>query len=51
MKKLKKSLKPRLNEEATAKLIDAELDSEKEMEEDYSIVDKAANPMNAVMNK
>jgi cell division protein FtsW len=33
------------------KLIDAELDAEKEVEEDYSIVDKAANPMNAVMNK
>jgi cell division protein FtsW len=37
-------------EEALQKLIDAELDAEKE-EEDYSIVDKAANPMNAVMNK
>jgi hypothetical protein len=28
MKKLKKSLKPLLNEEGTSKLIDAELDSE-----------------------
>jgi cell division protein FtsW len=37
-------------EEALQKLIDAELDAE-EVEEDYSIVDKAANPMNAVMNK
>jgi cell division protein FtsW len=38
-------------EEALQKLIDAELDAEKEVEEDYSIVDKAANPMNAVLNK
>jgi cell division protein FtsW len=36
-------------EEALQKLIDAELDAEKE--EDYSIVDKATNPMNAVFNK
>jgi cell division protein FtsW len=36
-------------EEALQKLIDAELDAEKE--ENYSIVDKATNPMNAVFNK
>jgi cell division protein FtsW len=38
-------------EEALQKLIDAELDSEKEIEENYSITDKATNPMNAVLNK
>jgi cell division protein FtsW len=38
-------------EEALQKLIDAELDAEREIEEDYSIVDKAGNPMNAVLNK
>jgi cell division protein FtsW len=38
-------------EEALQKLIDAELDSEKEVIEDYSITDKATNPMNAVLNK
>jgi cell division protein FtsW len=38
-------------EEALQKLIDAELDSEKEVDEDYSITDKATNPMNAVFNK
>jgi cell division protein FtsW len=38
-------------EEALQKLIDAELDSEKEIEADYSIVDKATNPMQAVLNK
>ncbi|MEZ7497600.1 FtsW/RodA/SpoVE family cell cycle protein [Flavobacterium sp. Arc3] len=38
-------------EEALQKLIDAELDSEKEVDEDYSITDKATNPMNAVLNK
>jgi cell division protein FtsW len=32
-----------------SKLIDAELDSEKEVDEDYSITDKATNPMNAVL--
>jgi cell division protein FtsW len=36
-------------EEALQKLIDAELHAEKE--ENYSIVDKATNPMNAVFNK
>jgi cell division protein FtsW len=51
MKKLRKSLRPLLNERKHSKPIDAELDAEKEVEEDYSIVDKAANPMNAVMNK
>ncbi|SDZ93787.1 cell division protein FtsW [Flavobacterium gillisiae] len=38
-------------EEALQKLIDAELDSEKEVDEDYSITDKATNPMNAVFDK
>jgi cell division protein FtsW len=38
-------------EEALQKLIDAELESEKEIEADYSIVDKATNPMQAVLNK
>lgn len=38
-------------EEALQKLIDAEIDSEKEVIEDYSITDKATNPMNAVLNK
>ncbi|MEZ7504688.1 FtsW/RodA/SpoVE family cell cycle protein [Flavobacterium sp. Arc2] len=38
-------------EEALQKLIDAELDSEKEVDEDYSITEKATNPMNAVLNK
>lgn len=39
-------------EEALQKLIDAELASEETNEiEDYSIVDKATNPMNAVLNK
>ncbi|CAM2791404.1 FtsW/RodA/SpoVE family cell cycle protein [Flavobacterium frigoris] len=38
-------------EEALQKLIDAELDSEKEVIEDYSITDKAANPMSAVLNR
>lgn len=38
-------------EEALKKLIDAELASEDEEQEDYSIEDKASNPMNAVLNK
>jgi cell division protein FtsW len=38
-------------EEALQKLIDAELESENKMEEDYSIQDKTSNPMNAVLNK
>ncbi|WP_367771940.1 FtsW/RodA/SpoVE family cell cycle protein [Flavobacterium sp. WC2421] len=38
-------------EEALQKLIDAELASEEEINSDYSIEDKAGNPMDAVMNK
>ena len=38
-------------EEALQRLIDNELESELEVEEDYSITDKATNPMNAVLNK
>tara|TARA_R110000868_G_scaffold1517_4_gene12112 strand:+ start:612 stop:1901 length:1290 start_codon:yes stop_codon:yes gene_type:complete len=38
-------------EEALQKLIDAELDSEEEITSDYSIEDKAVNPMDAVLNK
>jgi cell division protein FtsW len=49
-KKMKKLRKRTQTRGSTSKLIDAELDAEKEVEEDYSIVDKAANPMNAVIN-
>lgn len=38
-------------EEALQRLIDAELNAEEEINEDYSIEDKANNPMNAVSNK
>lgn len=38
-------------EEALQRLIDAELNAEKEINEDYSIEDKANNPMDAVSNK
>lgn len=38
-------------EEALQRLIDAELNAEKENNEDYSIEDKAINPMDAVSNK
>jgi cell division protein FtsW len=38
-------------EEALNKLIDAELASEDEEQDNYSIEDKATNPMNAVLNK
>ncbi|WP_158729588.1 MULTISPECIES: FtsW/RodA/SpoVE family cell cycle protein [unclassified Flavobacterium] len=38
-------------EEALQKLIDRELDEEYEVVQDYSIEDKAANPMKAVFNK
>jgi len=38
-------------EEALQKLIDAELASESEKEENYSIQDKASNPMDAVLNR
>ncbi|MGO4822698.1 MULTISPECIES: FtsW/RodA/SpoVE family cell cycle protein [unclassified Flavobacterium] len=38
-------------EEALQKLIDAELASEIEKEENYSIQDKASNPMDAVLNR
>jgi cell division protein FtsW len=48
---IEEELKTAAKREELQKLIDAELDAEKEVEEDYSIVDKAANPMNAVMNK
>jgi cell division protein FtsW len=40
-----------IREEALQKLIDAQLASENEEEESYSIEDTAANPMNAVLNK
>jgi len=46
-----KKKKKKKKEEALQKLIDAELDSEKEVDEDYSITDKATNPMNAVFDK
>lgn len=38
-------------EEALQRLIDAELNAEKEINEDYSIEDKSNNPMDAVSNK
>ena len=38
-------------EEALQRLIDAELASEEQEKESYSIEDKVANPMNAVLNK
>jgi cell division protein FtsW len=38
-------------EEVLQRLIDAELNAEEEINEDYSIEDKANNPMNAVSNK
>jgi cell division protein FtsW len=38
-------------EEALKKLIDAELASEEEDLDNYSIEDRARNPMNAVLNK
>lgn len=38
-------------EEALQRLIDAELASEEQKNESYSIEDKMANPMNAVLNK
>ncbi|MFL9830542.1 FtsW/RodA/SpoVE family cell cycle protein [Flavobacterium sp. ST-87] len=38
-------------EEALQRLIDAELASEEKEKESYSIEDKVANPMNAVLNK
>ena len=38
-------------EEALQKLIDAELASEEEINSDYSIEDRSANPMDAVRNK
>ncbi|GEC71123.1 cell division protein FtsW [Flavobacterium flevense] len=38
-------------EEALQRLIDAELASEEQDKESYSIEDKVANPMNAVLNK
>ncbi|CAM3977886.1 FtsW/RodA/SpoVE family cell cycle protein [Flavobacterium weaverense] len=38
-------------EEALQKLIDRELEDEDNVEEGYSIEDKASNPMNAVLNK
>jgi cell division protein FtsW len=38
-------------EEALQRLIDAELASEEELEEKYSIEDKVSNPMDAVSNK
>jgi len=38
-------------EEALQRLIDAELASEEQENESYSIEDKVANPMNAVLNK
>ena len=38
-------------EEALQRLIDAELASEQQKNESYSIEDKMANPMNAVLNK
>ena len=38
-------------EEALQKLIDAELASESEKEENYSIEDKASNPMDAVLHR
>jgi cell division protein FtsW len=38
-------------EEALQKLIDTELASESEKEENYSIQDKASNPMDAVLNR
>ncbi len=38
-------------EEALQRLIDAELNAEEEINEDYSIEDKANNPMDAVSNK
>jgi cell division protein FtsW len=40
-----------IREEALQKLIDAQLASENEEEESYSIEDTATNPMNAVLNK
>ncbi|UQD55053.1 FtsW/RodA/SpoVE family cell cycle protein [Flavobacterium sp. K5-23] len=40
-----------IREEALQKLIDAQIASENEEEESYSIEDKVTNPMNAVMNK
>jgi cell division protein FtsW len=40
---IEEGLRPLLNERKHFKTIDAELDAEKEVEEDYSIVDKAAN--------
>jgi hypothetical protein len=49
-KKMKKLNKKDAAKRSTKKLIDAELASEEEDLEDYSI-DKAANPMNAVLNK
>jgi cell division protein FtsW len=38
-------------EEALQKLIDRELEEEEVVAENFSIEDKAANPMNAVLNK
>ncbi len=38
-------------EEALQKLIDAELNAQEETQQDYSIEDKASNPMDAVSNK
>jgi cell division protein FtsW len=38
-------------EEALQKLIDRELQEDEVLEEEYSIEDKAKNPMHAVMNK
>jgi len=38
-------------EEALQKLIDRELEEDVVIEGDYSIEDKATNPMNAVLNK
>jgi cell division protein FtsW len=40
-----------LREEALQKLIDKQLEEEYCTDNDYSIEDKASNPMNAVLNK
>jgi cell division protein FtsW len=50
-KRKEEEQKDAAKEEALKKLIDAELASEEEDLDNYSIEDRARNPMNAVLNK